>query len=79
MGTLAELATRWRNDADDFACGSECAAASDVRDEGMAPRNRLTGAGCKPPYAAQVKSLGCERYGKGANRHQVGINEGEQP
>jgi hypothetical protein len=26
-----------------------CAAASGVRDEGMAPRSRFTGAGCKPP------------------------------
>ena len=45
----------------------------------MAPRNRLAGAGCKPPYAALVKSQGRERYGKGARRHQVWIKEDEQP
>ena len=44
----------------------QCAAASGVGDEGMAPRNRLTGAGCKPPQAAWVKSPGRERCGKGA-------------
>jgi putative transposase len=27
----------------------KCAAASGVRDEGMAPRSRFTGTGCKPP------------------------------
>jgi len=32
-----------------------------MRDEGKAPRNRLIGAGCKPPQAAEVKSLGGER------------------
>jgi len=32
----------------------------------MAPRNRLAGAGCKPPQAAWVKSPGRERCGKGA-------------
>jgi hypothetical protein len=37
----------------------------------MAPRNRLAGAGCKPPQAAWVKSPGRERCGKGAGRHQV--------
>jgi hypothetical protein len=31
----------------------------------MASRNRLAGAGCKPPQAAVVKSHGRERYGKG--------------
>ena len=39
---------------------------SGARDEGMAPRNRLTGAGCKPPQAAWVKCPGRERCGKGA-------------
>ena len=29
--------------------GFQCAAASGVRDEGMAPRHRLAGAGGKPP------------------------------
>ncbi len=29
--------------------GHSCAAASGVRDEGMAPRYRLAGAGSKPP------------------------------
>jgi len=32
----------------------------------LAYRNRLAGAGCKPPQAALVKSHGRERYGKGA-------------
>ena len=32
----------------------------------MAPRNRLTGAGCKPPQAAWGKTSGRERCGKGA-------------
>jgi len=27
----------------------KCAAGSGVRDEGLAPRSRLAGAGCKPP------------------------------
>ena len=34
----------------------------------MAPRNRLTGAGCKPLQAARVKSPGRERCGKGAKK-----------
>jgi hypothetical protein len=42
-----------------------------------ASRNRLAGAGCKPPQAAWVKSPGRERCGKGAGRHQVRTNEGE--
>ncbi len=42
-----------------------------MRDEGKAPRNRLTGAGCKPPQAAWVKSPGRERCGKGTPRYQV--------
>ena len=42
-----------------------------MRDEGKAPRNRLTGAGCKPPQAAWVKSSGRERCGKGTTRYQV--------
>ncbi len=33
-----------------------------VKDEGLAPRNRLAGAGFKPVYAALVKSWGRERY-----------------
>ena len=41
----------------------------------MAPRNRLAGAGCKPPQAAQVKSLGRERCGKGIMRCQVWIKK----
>lgn len=32
----------------------------------MAPRNRFTGAGCKPPQAAWAKNPGRERCGKGA-------------
>jgi len=39
-----------------------------MRDEGKALRNRLAGAGCKPPQAALVKSPGRERYGKGTAR-----------
>jgi len=31
---------------------------------GKAPRNRFTGTGFKPVYAAVVKSYGCERYMK---------------
>ncbi len=34
----------------------------------MAPRNRLAGAGCKPPQAAWVKSPGRERCGKGVDQ-----------
>jgi len=30
----------------------------------LALRNRLSGAGFKPPQAAAVKSGGCERWGK---------------
>ena len=37
-----------------------------------ASRNRLAGAGCKPPQAAWAKSPSRERCGKGAARHQVG-------
>ena len=47
--------------------------------EKQTSRNRPAGAGCKPPQAAGVKSLGRERCGKGAGRHQVGTVEGEQP
>jgi hypothetical protein len=60
----------------------QCAAASGVGDERkgrLASRTRLAGAGCKPPQAAWVKSLGRERCGKGAIRHQVRTNEGEHP
>jgi len=53
----------------------QCAAASSVGDErrgiSLASRNRLAGAGCKPPQAAWVKSPGRERCGKGASKHQV--------
>ena len=34
----------------------------------QALRDRLAGAGLKPPYAALVKSQGGERYGKGLTR-----------
>jgi hypothetical protein len=50
--------------------GRECAAASGVGD-GRCENN------CKPPQAAGVKSLGRERCGKGARRHQVRTVEGE--
>ena len=57
--------------------GDQCAAASGLRDEGMVPRNRLTGADYKPPQAALVKSPGREHCGKGAIRYQVRTKEGE--
>ena len=41
----------------------------------MASRNRLAGAGCKPPEAAWVKNPGRERFRKGVGRHQVRINK----
>jgi hypothetical protein len=56
-------------------------AAEEMREGGAgcpASRNRLAGADCKPPQAAGVKSPGRERCGKGALRHQVRIEEGEQ-
>lgn len=55
--------------------GYKCATASSLRDEGMAPRSRLAGGGCKPPYAALVKSYGRKRYGKGNLICQVWIME----
>jgi hypothetical protein len=55
--------------------GCKCAAESCTRDEELAPRNRPTGAGCKPPQAAWVKSPGRERCGKGTPRCQVWIKK----
>jgi hypothetical protein len=40
-------------------------------DEGKAPRNRLTGAGSKPPSAAVVKSHGCEHRRKRPGKNRV--------
>ena len=39
-----------------------------MREERLASRTRLAGAGCKPPQAAWAKSPGRERCGKGATK-----------
>ncbi len=53
-GRKGKLATKaWSMDrydhAEELGYRFQCAAASGVRDEGMAPRYRLAGAGSKPP------------------------------
>jgi len=47
------------------------------RDEGMALRSRLSGAGFKPPQAAVVKSHGRERGGK-VEQDSAGVDQKDE-
>ena len=57
-------------------CEEVVRCESFIGDGGMVPRNRLAGAGSKPPQAARVKSPGGERCGKGGEiLRQVRLKE----